>query len=105
MLKNMVSDPSGSFTLRLNIEAIQNNFESLLNFPQSSRTYQGPALFIRGGASDYILDEDFNPYSAPLSRLPYGDPRRGKPLGPCGTERRVAGLVDQFVGKEGFFED
>ena len=58
LLKNMVSEKDGGFSLRLNIEGIQNNLKKLLDFPQSSRSYHGRVLFIRGGASDYILDED-----------------------------------------------
>jgi esterase len=58
LLKNLVSDNQGVFSLRLNIEALQKNLGVLLDFPRSPRSYPGPVLFIRGGASDYILDED-----------------------------------------------
>ncbi|WP_319562958.1 alpha/beta fold hydrolase [Marispirochaeta sp.] len=60
LMKNLVSAEGGGYFLRLNIEAIQSNLDTLLDFPSSSRSFQGPALFIRGGSSDYIQDDDFS---------------------------------------------
>ncbi len=48
-----------SFEWQVNLDAIEANYESLAGGLQAFATFPAPALFIRGGRSDYILDEDF----------------------------------------------
>lgn len=57
LLMNFTKLSSGEFGLKLNLEAIQNAYETELILAPKGNPYAGPALFIRGGASDYVRDE------------------------------------------------
>jgi esterase len=58
LLKNVARDESGAFRWKLNLPAIYRNYEQLNEAIEPGRTFNGPTLFIRGGKSDYIRDED-----------------------------------------------
>lgn len=55
LLQNLESGPEG-FSWRVNLEALSGAMEDLLDFdtPPHGHSYHGPALFLAGGASDYI---------------------------------------------------
>jgi len=57
LLQNLVFDPEPRW--RLNLEAIERQMPALAGFPAvpAERVYQGPALFVAGGRSDYLLPE------------------------------------------------
>lgn len=59
VLKNLYRIGKKRLAWRLNIEDIYNNIENVFEGIDSSYSYDNPALFIKGGASDYILDEDY----------------------------------------------
>jgi pimeloyl-ACP methyl ester carboxylesterase len=42
---------------RLNLGALAANMESLVGWPDAEGRFDGPALFLRGGASPYVRDE------------------------------------------------
>lgn len=48
----------GGFEWKMNLPVIKANYEDILNPIDTTIVYDGPALFIRGGNSDYVLDED-----------------------------------------------
>ena len=58
LLQNLVFDGSRA-RWRLNLEAIEREMPVLAGFPAvpSGATYAGPALFVAGGHSDYVLPE------------------------------------------------
>ena len=58
ILKNLYYQHPGKLGWRLNLEAINNNLDQLFDGIRSDSQYNGPTLFIRGGKSDYISDED-----------------------------------------------
>ncbi|UTW51160.1 alpha/beta fold hydrolase [bacterium SCSIO 12827] len=55
LLQNLESGADG-FTWRVNLDALSAAMEDLLDFetPPHGHSYRGPALFLAGGASDYI---------------------------------------------------
>ncbi|XP_063699766.1 sn-1-specific diacylglycerol lipase ABHD11-like [Culicoides brevitarsis] len=57
----MKEDSDGEFRWRINIEALEQNFESsIMNFPPvDGLRYEGKTLFIGGEMSDYIKKQDF----------------------------------------------
>lgn len=57
LLKNLVSE-EGKWRWKLNLEALAQNYHEIWKPLQKNRTWPGPALFIRGGNSDYVRDED-----------------------------------------------
>lgn len=57
LITNLVKEDSdGSFRWRINIEALEQNFDSsIMNFPPvEGLKYEGKTLFIGGEMSDYI---------------------------------------------------
>jgi esterase len=58
LLKNVKRNQAGSFYWQMNLAAIQANYARLSEEISSHRSFEKPALFIRGERSDYIRDED-----------------------------------------------
>lgn len=60
LLKSLVPDPQhpGSWRWRLNLEALENHYNEIWKAVAPGRTWDGPALFLHGGASDYVQDGD-----------------------------------------------
>lgn len=58
VMKNLYRKTRTTFDWRLNLEALSANMDFVFEGVESSDVYEGPTLFIRGGRSDYILDED-----------------------------------------------
>lgn len=57
-LKNLCYETPGKPAWRLNLEAISHNLGQIFESVETDRTYNGPALFVRGGKSGYVVDED-----------------------------------------------
>lgn len=58
ILKNLYYKIHGQLAWRLNLEAINQSMDLLFDRIDSDNQYAGPTLFVRGGKSDYIADED-----------------------------------------------
>jgi esterase len=58
ILKNLYYKLHGKLAWRLNLDAINQSLDLLFDGIQSASQYKGPTLFIRGGKSDYVADED-----------------------------------------------
>ncbi len=58
ILKNLHYKFQGKLAWRLNLEAINQSMDLLFDGIRSENQYTGPTLFIRGGKSDYVPDED-----------------------------------------------
>ena len=57
LLQNLVSS-DGGFAWRINLPALSAEMEAIMGFPTStSRTYEGLALLLSGGRSDYLRPE------------------------------------------------
>jgi pimeloyl-ACP methyl ester carboxylesterase len=54
LLHNLVPEGDG-FRWRPNLPAIAANMEGVSSFPETAARYPGPALFIRGERSDYVV--------------------------------------------------
>jgi len=39
---------------RLNLDALERDMSAIMGFPETTATYDGPTLFLAGGASDYV---------------------------------------------------
>lgn len=56
LMQNLVME-GGKFAWRINLDAIGGAMDALIGFPDlGAAQYPGPALFIGGGASDYITE-------------------------------------------------
>jgi pimeloyl-ACP methyl ester carboxylesterase len=60
VLKNLYRIGKKRLAWRLNIEDIYNNIENVFEGIESPYSFDNPSLFVRGGASDYILDKDYD---------------------------------------------
>jgi len=60
-MKNLYRrERSGQFAWRLNLEAINLGMDGIFEGVNSKEVFKKPALFIRGGNSDYVKYEDFD---------------------------------------------
>jgi pimeloyl-ACP methyl ester carboxylesterase len=59
LLNNLARTTSGSFEWKFNLDAIYKNYEYIITAIESDKAFGQPALFIRGGKSDYIKNEDW----------------------------------------------
>jgi esterase len=59
LMKNLCWKEKGRLGWRPNLQAISYNVDNMYDGVFYSTRYERPALFIRGGKSDYILEEDF----------------------------------------------
>jgi len=57
LLKNLDYDGE-QYSWRMNLEALRRNYDQLNAALPNDRTFEGPTLFVRGGQSDYVEDED-----------------------------------------------
>jgi pimeloyl-ACP methyl ester carboxylesterase len=58
LLKNLARDPHGTLHWRFNLPALHQNYPSLNTAVSAGRPFDRPSLFVRGGQSNYIRDED-----------------------------------------------
>ncbi len=59
VLKNLHRNEQNEFEWRPHLDGIENNLDDLFDGIDIHQTFDKPSLFIKGGASDYILLEDF----------------------------------------------
>jgi esterase len=58
LLKNLAKDENGRLRWQVHLEAIYRNYDKLAQGFAPERTFDKPTLFIRGGRSNYIEDDD-----------------------------------------------
>lgn len=58
LLKNLAPDGRGGYRWRVHLEGIAANYDRLREAVDSALPFPGPALFVRGGRSDYIGADD-----------------------------------------------
>ncbi len=58
LLKNLVRKKAGGFRFKMNLPVIQQHYSDILAAVESSRAFEKPALFIKGGRSSHIQPED-----------------------------------------------
>ena len=56
LLQNLVQQ-EGRFHWRINLPALRESMPTLVGFPDLDNTFQGPALFLHGANSEYVLPE------------------------------------------------
>jgi esterase len=57
ILKNLHRGENG-YRWKLNVKSLHDNLDLIFNAIGDGRSYGKPALFVRGGQSDFVLDED-----------------------------------------------
>ncbi len=57
LLASLQRQTDGAYGWRFNLGGIRNDYAAIRDAPVGGRHYPGPALFIKGGDSDYILPE------------------------------------------------
>ena len=67
IMKNLYRIGKSRLAWRMNVESIYHNIENVFVAVESPYVFEKPALFVRGGASGYILDDD---YSAIRAKFP-----------------------------------
>ena len=59
ILKNLHRKDKNEFEWRINIDGLEKNLDQMFDAIDTIVKFEKPTLFIKGGASDYILLEDF----------------------------------------------
>ncbi len=59
LLKNLTRTKEGGYRWKMNLSEIHKHYADILQNIDSEASYEGDALFIRGGKSKYIQDEDW----------------------------------------------
>lgn len=54
---NLVRGEAGGLVLRLGLDEIQGDYQSIMGAPAGQGAYPGPALVVRGARSPYVADE------------------------------------------------
>lgn len=60
ILKNLVRSDKGRYAWRLNLDAVEKHIDEIMEGLPSGSLFNKEALFIRGGKSDYITDDDLS---------------------------------------------
>lgn len=60
ILKNLNRTQNNTFEWRINIDGIKKNLSKMFDGIDTMEHFQKETMFIRGGASDYILTEDYD---------------------------------------------
>jgi pimeloyl-ACP methyl ester carboxylesterase len=58
LLKNLKRKSEGTYCLKVNLETLKNNIEEVGRSLPQDKSFNGPTLFIKGGNSNYIKEED-----------------------------------------------
>ena len=59
LLKNLTRRREGGYQWKMNLPVLRKNYQEILAAVETETTFDNPTLFIRGGNSDYVKDEDF----------------------------------------------
>ena len=59
IMKNLHRKDKNDFEWRIYLEGLENNIDQMFDAIDTITKFEKPTLFIKGGASDYILLEDF----------------------------------------------
>lgn len=58
LLKNLTRSKSGGYEWKMNLSVIAKDYPKILEALSSDEKFENPTLFIRGGKSDYIADNE-----------------------------------------------
>ena len=58
LLKNLQRDPDGRYRWKINLDGIYQSYSNINAGLATDGTFDGPTLFVRGGASSYVADTD-----------------------------------------------
>jgi pimeloyl-ACP methyl ester carboxylesterase len=58
LLKNLARDEQGGFRWKVNLDSISRHYDELNAPIPAGHPFAGPALFIHGGRSEYVLESD-----------------------------------------------
>ena len=60
LLKNLTRTKEGQYQWKMNLEAINENYPNILEAVSGDEVFEGPSLFIKGGNSNYIDENEFS---------------------------------------------
>jgi len=58
LLKNLTREKTGGYRWKMNLPALTQNYQAILQNIDPSELFEGPALFVKGDTSPYIKEED-----------------------------------------------
>jgi esterase len=95
LLQNLVKDEAAGWRWRLNLPALSAQRDVLMDFPATQASFLGPAVFLYGSTSDYVLPE----HAKVIRKLfPYARERQIPGAGHWVYAERPADVVDALRG-------
>ena len=70
-LKNLAVCEKGGIEWRINLKGIRGSYPELTRGLERGRAFAGPAMMMRGGKSDYVMDEDIDDARALFPELEF----------------------------------
>jgi pimeloyl-ACP methyl ester carboxylesterase len=58
LLTNLKREEDGHFAWKMNLDALKKNYSEINRGIENGRQFKGPVLFLKGGRSPYVTDED-----------------------------------------------
>jgi pimeloyl-ACP methyl ester carboxylesterase len=58
LMKNLSRKKSGGYKWKMNLDAVFMHYDKILDFNPMEDPFENPTLFVRGGKSEYIVEED-----------------------------------------------
>jgi len=98
LLQSLAAGPDGA-SWRLNLPVLAKHIAEVSGFPDLAGQFEGPALFLRGGASDYVDDAH---WPAALARFPKAERHTIDGAGHWPHAERpdaVVAAVEDFLGR------
>ena len=59
LMKNLTREKGGGYRWKMNLDVIMQHYDKILDFNPMAYPFENPALFVRGGKSNYIQDDDY----------------------------------------------
>lgn len=118
IMKNLHRKKNNEFEWRIYLKGLENNIDQMFDAIETTEKYEKPTLFIRGGASDYILLDDFPQirFNFPNAEISIYEPfyknivneiKLGSNISKFNTNKDIKGNVDILfsVGGDGTMLD
>lgn len=82
---------------KLNLDALESNMDAVIGFPEVKGRFEGPALFLSGEESDYVLPEHRGRIKALFPRAAFAKVREAGHWLHADRPREVEGAVRAFL--------
>jgi len=99
-MKNIRKDSEGKYEWKLNYLSLYNNAHKIMEEVVVGDEFLKPALFIRGGLSDYVTDDDFDEIKEFFPKAELRTIENASHWVHADNTKLFLRLIDEFVAKD-----